>query len=137
MTWLYLSLAGGLGAYARYRTDLALQNLLKRRGLIPVKPDAGLIRRTALAWPIITINIIGSFLAGLLVGHLSAETWLIIGTGLMGGWTTFSTAMVDVLNILTLPEARKTSIASGMITATFGLLASVASALLGLAISGM
>lgn len=137
MTWLYLSLAGGLGAYARYRTDLALQNLLKRRGLIPVKPDAGLIRRTALAWPIITINIIGSFLAGLLVGHLSAETWLIIGTGLMGGWTTFSTAMVDVLNILTLPEARKTSITSGVITATFGLLASVASALLGLAISGM
>ncbi|WP_072343969.1 fluoride efflux transporter FluC [Actinomyces urinae] len=137
MTWLYLSLAGGLGAYGRYRTDLALQNQLKRRGLIPVKPDAGLIRRTALAWPIITINIIGSFLTGLLVGHLSAETWLIIGTGLLGGWTTFSTAMVDVLNILTLPEARKTSIISGVITAAFGLLTSVASALLGLAISGM
>lgn len=137
MTWLYLSLAGGLGAYARYRTDLALQNLLKHCGLIPVKPDAGLIRRTSLAWPIITINIIGSFLAGLLVAHLNGEIWLIIGTCLLGGWTTFSTAMVDVLNVLTRPDARKTSITSGVLTAAFGLLASVASALLGLTISGM
>ncbi|EPD31461.1 fluoride efflux transporter FluC [Gleimia europaea] len=137
MTWLYLALAGGLGAYARYRTDIALQNLMKRRGLIPVKPDAGVIHRSAPAWPIITINIIGSFLAGLLVAHLSAETWLIIGTGLLGGWTTFSTAMVDALNVLTRPDARKASITSGVLTAAFGLLASVASALLGLTISGM
>ncbi|MDO5035279.1 MAG: CrcB family protein [Actinomycetaceae bacterium] len=134
IAWLLLPIAGGLGAYARYRADLALQKQLKRRGLLPVAPGASLIKQTTPAWPIIFINMIGSLAAGLLVGHLAGDAWLVVGTGFLGGWTTFSTAMMDTLQILTGEKKRG---AAGLLAALGGLIASVAFAYLGLKIAGV
>ncbi len=51
----------------------------------------------AFPWPTLTANVLGSLVMGLLVGWLSrdsaaaSESWrLLIGVGLLGGYTTFS-----------------------------------------------
>jgi fluoride exporter len=81
--------AGGLGAAARLVLD-------------------GLIRaRVRSSYPVATtiINVTGSLLLGLLTGlipgHLLPEPWQIIaGTGLLGGYTTFSTASFETVSLL-------------------------------------
>ena len=55
-------------------------------------------------WGTILINVSGSlvlgFLTGLTAGRLLPETWhLIIGTGFLGGYTTFSTASVETVRL--------------------------------------
>jgi fluoride exporter len=83
-----LSLAGGLGAATRLVVD-------------------GLVRsRIRLSYPLGTmvINVTGSFLLGLVTGlattHLLALEWrLILGTGFLGGYTTFSTASYETVRL--------------------------------------
>ncbi|HEX6228515.1 MAG TPA: CrcB family protein [Solirubrobacterales bacterium] len=81
MTTLYVAVGGTLGVLARW----------------------GLTRATlhteALIWTTVAINVVGSFLLGLLV----AEHWFGrdlregIGVGFLGGLTTFSTFSVQVV----------------------------------------
>ena len=78
-----LVVAGGLGAGARYIVDGAIMR--GRSGVFPIG--------------IAVVNVIGSFLLGLSTGipHFSG-TWLaILGTGLLGGFTTFSTVSVETV----------------------------------------
>ncbi|MDO5049417.1 MAG: CrcB family protein [Actinomycetaceae bacterium] len=105
IAWILLPIAGGLGAYGRYRADLAMKGMLAKRGWLPLRGTSSGMKSTAGSWPILVINVLGSFAAGLLVGPLmgSGGAWLVVGTGLLGGWTTFSTAMDDVFVILTHP----------------------------------
>lgn len=79
---LALVLAGGLGAGARYVVDV-----LVMRG-----------RRDAFPTGILVVNITGSALLGLVtgLGTIVAPDWLaVLGVGLLGGYTTFSTVSVD------------------------------------------
>jgi fluoride exporter len=86
---LMVSMAGGLGAVARLVLD-------------------GLIRgRHVLEYPVGTtlINVSGSFLLGLLGGltlrhGLPTSLHLVLGTGFLGGYTTFSTASVETVRLL-------------------------------------
>ena len=81
--WTALIGGGGLGAGARYVVDGAIMR--GRRGIFPVG--------------ILVVNVIGSFLLGLLTGipHL-APAWLaILGTGVLGGFTTFSSVAVETV----------------------------------------
>lgn len=81
--WAALISGGGLGAGARYLVDGAIMR--GRRGIFPVG--------------ILVVNVIGSFLLGLLTGipHL-APAWLaILGTGVLGGFTTFSSVAVETV----------------------------------------
>ena len=86
---LLVCATGGLGAAIRLVLD-------------------GLIRtRIGSTYPFATsiINLTGSLLLGLLTGlaseHLLPEAWRIIaGTGLLGGYTTFSTASFDTVSLL-------------------------------------
>ncbi len=76
--------AGGLGAGARYFVDG-----LVMRG-----------RKNAFPLGILVVNVSGSFLLGLLTGlaSLVGPVWLtIIGVGLLGGYTTFSTVSVETV----------------------------------------
>ncbi|MGB9012528.1 MAG: CrcB family protein [Aeromicrobium sp.] len=81
MTLVLVALAGGLGAAARYGVDLALSS-----------PTTSRLPHATLA-----VNLTGSLLIGLLVGaSAGADTLTVLGTGLLGGYTTFSSASVEV-----------------------------------------
>ena len=84
-----IAVAGGLGAVARMVVD----GLIKSRmsGAIP--------------WGTILINVSGSlllgFAAGLAAGQMLSEEWfLIVGTGFLGGYTTFSTASFETVRLV-------------------------------------
>lgn len=77
MTFLFICLAGGLGAVARY-------------GLSGIA--AG---RLGSAGGTVVVNLLGSFLLGLVLGTLAGDLAAVLGIGFLGGFTTFSTAMVD------------------------------------------
>ncbi|MCZ9881171.1 fluoride efflux transporter CrcB [Arthrobacter sp. B2a2-09] len=89
MIVLLVALAGGVGAAARFIVD-------------------GLFRswaRTALPLGTIFINLSGSLLMGLLAGlvmaHQAPESLqLILGTGFLGGYTTFSTASLETVRLV-------------------------------------
>ncbi|AWB91639.1 fluoride efflux transporter FluC [Aeromicrobium chenweiae] len=84
MTTLLMALAGGLGAGSRWSVDAWLRPRVSGR----------------LPWPTLLINVTGSFLLGLLVGLATDSTWLtILGTGFLGGYTTFSTASVETVQL--------------------------------------
>lgn len=115
--WLVLAIgvAGGLGAVARYGQDVLVTERLG--------PGVG--------WSTVSVNVAGSLLLGVITGLAvfggEPGTWrLVLGVGFCGGYTTFSTAMVDVV---TLARDRRW-VAAGV--ALFGtLIATVAAAALG------
>ncbi|MGI8418264.1 MAG: fluoride efflux transporter FluC [Nakamurella sp.] len=76
-------------------------------GVVAVGGAIGSVARYVLAqlwsspWAIVVINVVGSLLLGLLMGvvsHGSSNPLLrpFVGVGVLGGFTTFSTAMVDL-----------------------------------------
>ncbi|MCU6479153.1 fluoride efflux transporter CrcB [Arthrobacter sp. A2-55] len=115
LVFVALSVAGGIGAAARFLVD-------------------GLVRsrfRTVFPWATFAINVSGSLLLGLLTALAGASVlptqWsLILGTGFLGGYTTFSTASYETVRLL--GERRwVASLASGLGT----IVACVAAAALG------
>lgn len=88
MTPLYIFLGGGLGALTRWLLSASIQNLAEKTPL----------HRFPLG--ILTCNLLGCFLIGLLFGHFAQKTapaWLfpLLATGFLGGFTTFSTFARD------------------------------------------
>jgi len=86
---LALGVAGGLGAVARFVVDGLISSRI--RGQVPVGTMA--------------VNISGSLLLGLLAGLVLAAVlppgWtLVVGTGFLGGYTTFSTASSETVRLL-------------------------------------
>lgn len=86
---LLLALAGGVGAVARFVIDAEIK---ARWG-------------SAMPWGTIAINISGSLLLGLLAGVAGAQLLdptlqTVLGTGLLGGYTTFSTASVEAVRLI-------------------------------------
>ena len=80
LTWCLLIPAGALGALARYETG---RLLWMRFGL-------------RAPWGVLTVNLVGAFLLGLLAGaHPSDVLVIALGTGFLGSFTTFSTWMVE------------------------------------------
>lgn len=89
VTFGLLCVAGGLGAVARFVIDALVRE--RTSGALP--------------WGTIAINLSGSFLLGLLTGlvaarALPADVQLVVGTGFLGGYTTFSTASVETVRLL-------------------------------------
>ncbi len=86
---------GGVGSWLRFLTG--------RLWLAALGPVAA----TAFPWGTLTVNIVGSFCMGLLVGWLArhgplfqsvggGEAWrLLLGIGLLGGYTTFSSFALE------------------------------------------
>ena len=95
---LLTSLAGGLGAVCR----LVLDGMI-RSGLTPHSGSPAEQTRT-LPWPTITINLSGSLVLGVVVGLTLSSTlpsgWdVVVGSGFLGGFTTFSTACVEAVRL--------------------------------------
>ena len=88
MTWLLVFVGGGLGALSRHGVNQAGARLLG----------------VGFPWGTLTVNIVGSFLMGLIAGWLAfragaawTQHWrLFLTTGFLGGFTTFSAFSLDV-----------------------------------------
>ncbi|HEU4658456.1 MAG TPA: fluoride efflux transporter CrcB [Capillimicrobium sp.] len=80
LTWVGAAVLGALGALARFHVDAAVS------------------ARLATRFPLGTfvVNLSGSFALGVLVGLEPGDDVLfVLGTGFTGGYTTFSTWMVE------------------------------------------
>lgn len=80
LLFLGAALAGGVGAVLRYLVDLGIARLAGRR----------------FPWGILVVNLSGSFALGLVTAALPGAA-VLLGAGLLGGYTTFSTAMLDAV----------------------------------------
>lgn len=89
MNYLVLFIGGGLGTLCRY---LTYQMYNKLEFMFP--------------FGTLTVNVVGSFLIGFLSVlllnkfHLSQLYQALILTGFLGGFTTFSTFNLDILNLM-------------------------------------
>jgi len=81
---LAVGAAGGVGAALRYLVDNA----------VPARA------RARYPWGIALVNLTGSFALGALTAAVPGVWLTVIGTGLLGGYTTFSTAAVDAARLL-------------------------------------
>lgn len=124
MTLFVVALAGGLGAVARLVVD-------------------GEIRRRVgdgFPWGTAVINLTGSLLLGLVTGLflgglLPEPARVVIGTGFLGGYTTFSTAAVETVR---LAEQRRygQALAHGLGQLAAAVLLSAVGLVSGLALAG-
>ena len=85
MTALLIFMGGGLGALLRYATVLCI--------------------KASFPWAILLANGLGSFLIGGLAALPLLATrqhplWFFFATGMLGGYTTFSTFSLDTLEML-------------------------------------
>ncbi|MGB4136381.1 MAG: CrcB family protein [Microbacterium sp.] len=107
------ALAGGLGAGIRYLVDRGVARVVGTR----------------FPWGVFAINLSGSFALGLVTGALP-DAAFVVGTGFLGGYTTFSTAMIDTVALWRDGERRASSFnAIGMLV--LGLAAGFAGLALG------
>lgn len=116
LIFLLLALAGGVGAAVRFVIDGFIRAHLK----------------TAFSWSTTIINVSGSLVLGFLTGLtlvrvLPTDLSIVIGTGFLGGYTTFSTASYETVQLI--KQGRyMASFVSGIVM----LVLSVAAAALGL-----
>ncbi|SIO52784.1 camphor resistance protein CrcB [Rhodovulum sp. ES.010] len=114
-TILQVALGGALGAVARYLTGVATIRLMG----------------SGFPWGTLTVNIVGSFLMGVLVVVLAKKGGTHFApffiTGLLGGFTTFSAFSLDAMTIY---ERGQTGLAAGYVAASMILsLAAIAAGL--------
>ncbi|QLJ03515.1 MULTISPECIES: fluoride efflux transporter CrcB [unclassified Streptomyces] len=88
MNWLLVVAGAAVGAPLRYLTDRAVQS----------RHD------TVFPWGTFTVNVVGSLVLGLVTGAvvaggMSSDAQLLIGTGLCGALTTYSTFSYETLRL--------------------------------------
>ncbi len=117
LDFVLIAVAGGLGAGGRYLVDAFIM-----RG-----------RSEAFPLGILVVNVVGAFLLGLLTATAIGPTWLLIlGVGLLGGFTTFSTVSVETV---LLARRGRRDWAWGNLLITAG--AAIVAAALGIALGGL
>ncbi|WP_306318939.1 MULTISPECIES: fluoride efflux transporter CrcB [unclassified Streptomyces] len=88
MNWVWVIAGAMVGAPLRYLTDRAVQS----------RHD------TVFPWGTFAVNVIGSFVLGLVTGAVAAggagdQVQLLLGTGLCGALTTYSTFSYETLRL--------------------------------------
>src|SRR5688500_11976566 len=85
-TWMAVVLGGALGSLARHAVNVAAARMVSAPG----------------PWPTAAVNMIGSLAIGVLAGALAADrvsmspaTRAFVFAGILGGFTTFSSFMLD------------------------------------------
>ena len=117
-TLIQVALGGAFGASARYLTGVASVRLFG-----PGFP-----------WATLTVNIVGSFLMGVLVvvlAHFGGNKYApLLMTGMLGGFTTFSAFSLDAITIF---ERGETLTAAAYVAAS--VILSIAAIVAGLAVA--
>jgi CrcB protein len=117
---LFVCAGGGLGSGARYLVGIAFRHATG----------------DGFPWGTLTVNVIGSFLLGFLLMHaagadrLSPTTELALGTGLLGGFTTYSTFNFETVRLAQQGEPGKAALYV-VLTVLAGLAAGVGGIALG------
>jgi len=89
--WVGAVLLGGAGAVLRFRLDALVQESVG----------------SELPLGTLTVNVVGSFCLGLLTGlSVTGDALFLAGTGLLGSFTTFSTAMLETERLAEEGEGR-------------------------------
>lgn len=97
MATLHVALGGAIGSVLRYQLGRAMTQWFGPQAI------------SAFPWATLTVNVIGSLAMGLLAGWLarfgpdsaSAEPYrLLLGVGLLGGFTTFSAFSLEMTMLL-------------------------------------
>jgi CrcB protein len=119
--WVLIGIAGGVGAPVRYVVDTLVSQ--RRDGTFPVGT--------------FVVNITGGFLLGLITGlalyHGFAKApKLVIGTGFVGAYTTFSTFGYETIALFEQGENR-----TALANLTGSLLAGAAAAAAGIALGSL
>jgi len=90
MTWMAVAIGGALGSMARHAVNLLFAHVFERS--VPYATAA--------------VNVLGAWIIGLLAAliatgrlHLSAEWRTFVFVGILGGFTTFSTFMLDTFTV--------------------------------------
>ena len=108
-TFLVVALAGGVGACARFWLDRGVQRALDSWG-DPAAAKLG----------ILVVNVIGCFLAGVVTQLGPVSIMPIVSTGFLGGFTTFSTAVVDAVTLWAGFRGRSLALALGTWAVSWG-----------------
>ncbi|MER7419753.1 fluoride efflux transporter CrcB [Micromonospora peucetia] len=115
MTVLLIAVGAAIGAPLRYLTDRAVQAWLG----------------SAFPWGTLTVNVVGSLLLGLLVGlPVGPAAGALLGTGLCGALTTYSTFGYETLRLV-----RRGRRFLALANVLAGVVASLAAAGVGLALA--
>lgn len=114
MTWLLVIAGAVVGAPLRYLTDRAVQ--ARHGGDFP--------------WGTLCVNVVGSFLLGVLTGAVaagaaSADVRTLVGTGFCGALTTYSTFSFETLRLAE-DGARFSAVANVLLSLGAGIAAAFA-----------
>ena len=119
--FLLVAIGGAIGAMMRYGVGLAFTEQGGVSG----------------AWATLFVNIVGSFILGLLMGWFTSREpalentlWLLVGVGMMGAFTTFSAFSRDTVHMFMTGEMMKGLVYAGL--NMVGALAAFAAGLLAL-----
>ena len=90
MIWIAVALGGALGSLARHSVNIVFSHLTE----------------TTTPYATATVNLLGSLAIGVLAGmtaggklHLTAPMRAFVFVGILGGFTTFSSFMLDTLTL--------------------------------------
>ncbi len=118
---LHVALGGAIGSVLRYQLGRGMTHWLGAQAV------------TVFPWATLAVNLLGSFAMGLLAGFLArhgqgGEQWrLLLGVGLLGGFTTFSAFSLELMVL-----AERGQAAQAFIYAAVSVLAGLSALYIGL-----
>jgi CrcB protein len=119
MNVLLVALGAAVGAPLRFLVDKHMVDRLLR----------GTKLSTPLPWGTFTVNILGSFVLGMLTGVTDQTTTLLVGVGFCGAFTTYSTFAAET-TALAASGRRGAALLNVVLNLGAGLLAAVLGAVL-------